>query len=224
MNVVSATEAMIERLRSEGVLRSRTVEDALRFVPRHLFFDGVTLDAAYAETAVTVKVDADGTALSSASQPAIVAAMLELTKLEPGHRVLEVGGGTGYNAALLSRIVGSGGLVVTIELEDDLAVAARSRLADQGFLNVQVVAGDGAQGYPEAAPYDRIIVTTGAAMVAPAWVDQLGEDGRLVTPVVDSGGIGMIHCYVKRASDLEQIATMPCGFLPMRSAKQLDIP
>lgn len=178
--------------------------------------DGANLDTAYAETAVTVKVDEAGTPLSSASQPAIVAEMLEMSKLEAGHRVLEVGGGTGYNAALLSRIVGPEGLVVTIELEDDLATAARSRLVEQGFGDIQVVAGDGAKGYPEAAPYDRVIVTTGPTKVAPAWFDQLGEGGRLVTPVVDLTAIGMIHCYVKHGSQLEEIVTRPCGFLPMR--------
>lgn len=143
--------------------------------------------------------------------------MLELTQLESDHRVLEVGTGTGYNAALLSRIVGPDGLVVTIELEEDLALTARSRLADQGFGDVHVVTGDGAGGYPPAAPYDRVIVTTGAAMVAPAWVEQLGEGGRLVTPVVDSAGIGMIHCYVKQGSELDEVGTRPCGFLPMRA-------
>ncbi|MEM7323482.1 MAG: protein-L-isoaspartate O-methyltransferase [Actinomycetota bacterium] len=215
--VDTAASAMIERLRAEAVLTSASVEQAFRSVPRHLFVDGVSIAAAYAETAVVVKVDRSGTALSSISQPAIVAAMLELLQLERGHRVMEVGTGTGYNAALLSYLVGTSGLVVTIELEDDLVAAARLRLQRNGFHAVQIVAGDGAEGHATAAPYDRVIVTTGATEVAPAWVAQLDDGGRLVTPVVDSSGIGMIHCYVKRGSAVERIATQPCGFLPMRS-------
>ncbi len=187
-------------------------------VPRHRFIDGVTVEKAYANEAIMVKRDDAGTAISSASQPTIVAAMLELSGLQPGHRVLEIGTGTGYNAALLATIVGVGGLVVSIELDEDLADAARARLSDLGLDRVRVVTGDGAIGHPADEPFDAIVVTTGAPSVAPAWAAQLAVGGRLVVPVVGADGIGTISCLVKEADGLDEIATLPCGFLPMRSA------
>ena len=143
---------MVERLRTDGVLRASAVADALMEMPRHDFIDGVSIDAAYAEAAVPVKHTPDGTAISSVSQPAIVAAMLELSELEPGHRVLEIGTGTGYNAALLASLVGSEGRVVTVELEEDLALAARERLRQHDLVHVDVVIADGAAGYRTVLP------------------------------------------------------------------------
>jgi protein-L-isoaspartate(D-aspartate) O-methyltransferase len=207
---------MVDRLRAAGRVASATVERALMTVPRHHYVEGGSPQDAYAETAIMVKHAPDGTAISSASQPAIVAAMLELCHLEPGHRVLEVGTGTGYNAALMASIVGTTGRVATVELEDDLAEAAQERLQNHGFGQVEVVVGDGALGHPEGAPYERIVVTTGAPEVASAWHDQLVEGGRLVVPVVDPSGIGNIRCLVKQDGQLNEIARMPCGFLPMR--------
>jgi len=216
-NPVDALVAMVERLQAEGVLESPAVVEALSTVRRHDFINGASVETAYAETAVNVKMTDNGIAISSVSQPRIVGAMLELLCVEPGHSVLEVGAGSGYNAALLSSMVGPRGLVVTVELEADLALAAEERLRRYGFTNVEVVNGDGAAGHPRAAPYDRVIVTTGARSIARAWADQLREGGRLVTPVVNSNGIGLIHCLQKRDSQLEEVVTMPCGFLPMRS-------
>lgn len=215
---VDARNAMIACLRSDGVLRSPSVEDALRRVPRHRFVDEANVESAYADIAIPTKTDELGTAISSLSQPTIVAAMLELSQLKTGHRVLEIGAGTGYNAALLSYITGTEGLVVSVELENDLAVAARQRLRSLGFSRVNLVTGDGASGHLASAPYDRIIVTTGAPRIASAWLDQLNEVGRLVVPVVNSDGIGTIRCLVRRGTKLEEEETMPCGFLPMRTS------
>ncbi len=185
-------------------------------VPRHHFIDGVSIEEAYADNAIVVKRDDAGTAISSASQPTIVAAMLELSGLQPGHRVLEIGTGTGYNAALLATIVGVRGLVSSIELDDDLAEAARSRLSNLGLDRVDVVTGDGAAGRPSDQPFDAVVVTTGAPRIEPAWIEQLAVGGRLVVPVVGADGIGEISCLAKRADALDEIATLPCGFLPMR--------
>ena len=208
---------MIARLRLEGALRTPVVQRALETVPRHRFVEAVSPEMAYADIAVTVKTNEAGTAISSASQPTIVAAMLELSDLGPGHGVLEIGTGTGYNAALLASIVGAEGRVVTVELDDDLAVAARERLHELDFADVEVVTGDGAAGHLQGAPYDRIIVTTGAPRIAGAWVDQLRDGGRLVVPVVNSDGVGKIHCLVRQGAGLEEVTSMPCGFLPMRT-------
>ncbi|MCP4964586.1 MAG: protein-L-isoaspartate O-methyltransferase [bacterium] len=212
-----ARAAMVERLSSEGAVYTSAVARALESVPRHRFVEGVGPEAAYDEVAITVKTNGDGVAISSASQPTIVAAMLELSELEPGHVVLEIGTGTGYNTALLASIVGAEGTVVTVELEDDLGVAARKRLRELDIGHVEFVMGDGAAGHPQRAPYDRIIVTTGAPEIAATWVDQLRDGGRLIVPVVNSGGVGRIRCLVRHGAGLEEITSMPCGFLPMRT-------
>ena len=216
-----ARAAMVGRLQAEGALTTSTVARAMINVPRHRFIEGVSVHAAYADTAVPVKHTRDGTAISSASQPAIVAAMLELSDLAPGQRVLEIGTGTGYNAALLASLVGADGRIVTVELDEDLALAARERLrqldlAQVDLARVDVVIADGAAGYPEAAPYDRIIVTTGAPELADAWRQQVRIDGRVVVPIVNADGVGRVRCLVKVNDELVETASMACGFLPMR--------
>jgi protein-L-isoaspartate(D-aspartate) O-methyltransferase len=119
---------------------------------------------------------------SSASQPSLVAEMLDALDVRPGHTVLEIGTGTGWNAALLSRRVGVAGRVVTIEVDPQLAEQARRALADAGYEPL-VVTGDGLVGYTQLAPFDRVIATASVREVVPAaWLDQLKPGGRLVTP------------------------------------------
>jgi protein-L-isoaspartate(D-aspartate) O-methyltransferase len=211
---------MVDGLGERGALTDVRVEQALRAVPRHRFLPGVALAEAYADHAVVVKRAGGGTPLSSASQPAMVAAMLEALQVGPGHRVLEVGAGTGYNAALLAALVVPGGEVVTVELEADLADRAAAALAETGVERVQVVRGDGAEGYPPGAPYDRVIVTAGAAAVSTAWPEQLVDGGRLVVPVVGADGVGSVLVLDKVGPELVRRSEIPCGFLPMRARPQ----
>src|SRR5436309_303930 len=138
---------MVDALRESGRVRSAAVEEAFRSVPRHLFLPGLAVADAYADEAVAVQFTA-GVATSSASQPSMMAIMLEQLDLRPGHQVLEIGAGTGYNAALMSLIVGSRGRVVTIDIDEDIVQSARSHLATAGCGNVQVICSDGALGYP----------------------------------------------------------------------------
>src|SRR5260370_1798721 len=112
-----------------------------------------------------------------------MAIMLEQLALQPGQRVLEIGAGTGYNAALIAQIVGKSGQVVTVDIDEDVASSARQQLAAAGFDRVDVHCADGGFGYPEAAPYDRIILTASAWDIAPAWFKQLSPAGRLVLPL-----------------------------------------
>ncbi|WP_369974880.1 methyltransferase domain-containing protein [Thermobifida halotolerans] len=175
---------MVDRLCADGVVRSAAVEAALRRVPRHLFVPGTSLEEAYADEAVHTKHDpATGVSVSAASQPRIVAMMLEQLQAAPGMRVLELGAGTGYNAALLAALVGPEGRVTTVDVDDDLVTGARDHLAAAGAPNVEVVLGDGALGHPDSAPYDRIIATVGAYEVPTAWLEQLAPGGRLVVPL-----------------------------------------
>src|SRR5262249_35642587 len=134
--------ALVDGLRRDGALHSAAVEAAFRAVPRHLFLPGLPLDVIYRDDAIVTKRE-EGRGVSSSSQPAMMAIMLEQLDLRPGHRVLEIGAGTGYNAALMAHIVGEQGRVTTLDIDEDLAAAAAAHLNRAGFERVRVVCGDG---------------------------------------------------------------------------------
>lgn len=207
---------MVVRLKGSGVLVTTAVVAAMEQIPRELFAPHVDIRSAYADRALPTKFADDGTPISSVSQPTIVAAMLEQLQVSLGNHVLEIGTGTGYNAALLATLAG-GRCVASVELEPDLAEQANELLSRLG-LDVQIVVGDGRRGYEVSAPYDRIVVTTGARDVASAWTAQLREGGRLVVPIVDEDGIGCIEVFEKLNEVLLRRAAIPCGFLPIRFA------
>jgi protein-L-isoaspartate(D-aspartate) O-methyltransferase len=208
---------MVDALRGSGRVRSAAVEEAFRSVPRHLFLPGLAVADAYADEAVAVQFT-EGVATSSASQPSMMAIMLEQLDLRPGHRVLEIGAGTGYNAALISRIVGPAGSVTSVDIDEDLVDRAAVHLASAGVHGVDLVAADGADGYPTGAPYDRIVLTVGSDDVQPAWVDQLALGGRLLLPLavrgsqlsvaLDLGADGVLRCDSVRS----------CAFIRLRGA------
>ena len=159
--------ALIAQLEREGALHDPAVRTAMLAVPRHLFLPNEPLERAYANDAIATKF-ADGVSISSASQPAIVALMLEQLALAPGMNVLEIGAGTGYNAALMRTLVGPAGQVTTVDIDADITDAAREHLAAIGITDVAVITADGAAGYAPNAPYDRIILTVNAGDIAPA--------------------------------------------------------
>jgi protein-L-isoaspartate(D-aspartate) O-methyltransferase len=178
--------AMVDAWAPRGMLSER-VEQAMRAVPRERFLPGVPLEDAYTDDIVTTHRDADGTVLSCTTMPSCVAGMLEQLDVRPGHRVLEIGAGTGINAALLAQLAGPSGHVTTIEILSDAADQARRHLADAGYENGRVICGDGALGYAQDAPYDRVIVTAGAWDIPPAWTRQATSDARMVIPLRISG-------------------------------------
>jgi protein-L-isoaspartate(D-aspartate) O-methyltransferase len=135
---------LIDRLRDQGTVRTARVEAAMRAIPRHLFVPAVSVKDAYTDDPVYTKHDGAGASISAASQPSIVAMMLEQLQVEPGHRVIEIGAGTGYNAGLLAYLAGDDGHVTTIDVDDDIVEGARTGLAAAGIWNVRVVLGDGA--------------------------------------------------------------------------------
>ncbi|MBB5933117.1 methyltransferase, FxLD system [Streptomyces zagrosensis] len=208
--------ALVDKIRESGYARTPAVETALRTVPRHLFVPDATLEDAYANTVVDVKFDTDGTSISCASQPQIVAIMLDQLEVQPGERVLELGAGTGYNAALLAHLVGETGHVTTIDVDDDLVEGARAHLAAAGFTNVEALTRDGAIGHAEGAPYDRIIATVGAHGVPHAWIDQLAPGGRLVVPQRLKGSVSRSIAYEQRDGRWTSVSSKMNTFMPLR--------
>jgi protein-L-isoaspartate(D-aspartate) O-methyltransferase len=210
-----ARMAMVDRLRGYRLAGSPSVEAAMRAVPRHVFVPGVSLKQAYASGVIVTHRDADGVAVSSASAPGAVAGMLDQLDVRPGHRVLEIGAGTGYNAALVAYLAGPAGAVTTIDIDEDVAAGARRGLVAAGYPDVSVICGDGALGYERHAPYDRIIITAGAWDLPPAWSEQLTPGGGLVVPLRMRGLTRSIAferqdgCW--RSRSIEEL-----GFVPMR--------
>jgi protein-L-isoaspartate(D-aspartate) O-methyltransferase len=221
-DVAEATEyhrALIDRLVQDGQIRSPAVEAAFRALPRHHFLPGLPLERVYRDEAIPTH-ERDGVPISSSSQPAAMAIMLEQLDVRPGHRVLEIGAGTGYNAALLATLVGITGRVVTVDLDQPIVEEARAHLAAAGVEGVEVVQGDGWEGYPPGAPYDRIELTVGVWDVAPAWVEQLAPGGRLLLPLWLRGV--QLSVALERTTDesgqehLSSVSASNCAFMRLR--------
>jgi protein-L-isoaspartate(D-aspartate) O-methyltransferase len=207
--------ALVDELRAKGSVRSAAVEAAMRTVPRHVFLPGVPLERAYANDAVVTKSASDGSSLSLASQPGVVAMMLEQLEVRAGDRVLEIGAGTGYNAALLACLAGAGGRVTTVDLDEDITDAARRNLAAAGYERVRVVCGDGEFGAEDDAPFDRLTATVSAWDLPPSWLDQLSGNGRIVVPLRLRGLIRSV-AFERVGGHLVSRSVEPVGFVPMR--------
>jgi protein-L-isoaspartate(D-aspartate) O-methyltransferase len=165
-------DALVSSL--EPVVRSEHVLEAMRRVPRHLFAPNLPLARAYDDSPQPIGHD------QTISQPSVVAIMTEALELRGGERVLEIGTGSGYQAAVLSVLANE---VRSIEIVPELGEAARKRLTDLGYANVYVRIGDGYRGWPEHAPFDRILLTAAPDEIPKALLDQLAEGGVLVAPV-----------------------------------------
>lgn len=208
-------QTLVDNLKDRGHIQTPKVEAAFRAVLRHHFLPGTPPEEVYSDRAIMAKQDQNGQWISSSSQPAIMAIMLEQLDLQPGHRVLEIGAGTGYNAALMAHLVGETGQVVAVDIDEDLVEGAREHLAAASFGQVQVVRADGGYGYPKTAPFDRIILTVGAPDIAPAWWEQLKPEGRLVLPLMLKGPMKSV-AFKKADDHLASISVKQCGFMQLR--------
>lgn len=220
---IAADEAHADRLRRSMVdqLRQKLpdadrVMRAMLAVPRHRFVPEATFEDAYrVHGTVVTKRDQDGAPVSSASAPWVVAFMLAQADLREGQRVLEVGAGTGYNAALLQELVGPEGRVVTVDIDAESVERAQAALADSGADAVEVVCVDGALGAEAGGLWDRIVVTTGPSDIAPTWAEQLAEGGLLVVPL-RWRGIWRGLTLRKTGARLVAESVEMYGFIPMQ--------
>jgi protein-L-isoaspartate(D-aspartate) O-methyltransferase len=213
---------LIAYLLETGVLRDSRVRDAFAATPRHLFLPDLALDDVYQDAAIPTKRGAGGHAISSSSQPAIMAIMLEQLRVELGQRVLEIGAGTGYNAALLAHLAEPGGFVVSVDYEEDICADARRHLATAGAEGVRVEQADGAGGWPESSPYDRIELTVGADDVTRAWFEQLAAGGRLVVPLQLAGPLQLSVGFRREPDRLVSDTVTYCGFMPLRGEAHFE--
>jgi protein-L-isoaspartate(D-aspartate) O-methyltransferase len=202
---VARRDAMVRsQIERRGVSDPRVLA-AMRAVPRELFVAPHLAEAAYEDRALPIGSD------QTISQPYMVAVMTEALRLGPEARVLEVGTGSGYQAAVLSHLARH---VYTIERRADLAEQARARLAALGCENVHVLVGDGTEGAVDHAPFDGIVVTAGAPKVPEPLTAQLADGGRLVIPVGTAREQDLV-IIERRGNRLEQTAGEPCVFVPL---------
>ncbi|MGH3832944.1 MAG: methyltransferase, FxLD system [Pseudonocardiaceae bacterium] len=211
---------LVDELCEWEPFRLAAVEDAMRTVPRHVFLPGVPIEKAYSHGNAVTHRDSEGVAISSASAAGTVAGMLQQLEAGPGHRVLEIGAGTGYNAALLARLAGPQGEVTTVEIDAEVAEGARRNLTAAGYSGVRVICGDGEEGYPAAAPFDRIIVTAGAWDIPPAWLEQLAPGGRIVVPL-RIRGLTRLVALERHGASWRSVSVENDGFIPLRGAGHL---
>ncbi len=192
-----------EQIEGRGIRDARVLA-AMRWVPRHLFVPPAVAREAYGDHPLPIGHG------QTISQPYIVAFMTEAVGLKGGERVLEVGTGSGYQAAVLARMTAE---VYTIEIVEPLGVEARDRLARFGYRGVEVRIGDGYAGWPEAAPFDAIVVTAAAPRVPEPLKAQLKDGGRLVIPVGDETQELMV--LTRRGDTFEERRVLPVRFVPM---------
>ena len=204
-----AREDLVDDLVRGGYVRSATVERAFRAVPRERFVTPDQRRRAYVDTPLPIPAG------QTISAPSMIAIMLEEADLGPGLRVLDVGTGSGYNAALLAAIVGPEG-VVSIERHPELVTFAKENLAAAGFGGVTVVEGDGTLGHAPRAPYDRIVVTAGAPRIARSWVRQTKLGGRILAPLGRSTFSQVLVIATKTGADtVAERKGTPCAFVPL---------
>jgi protein-L-isoaspartate(D-aspartate) O-methyltransferase len=210
----------IERMEFQLALRRRGISDkavlrAMDEVPREHFVGGADAARAYADQALPIACG------QTISQPYVVAYMTEQLELAPKHRVLEIGTGSGYQAAVLSRIARE---VVSVERYRTLAEAARIRFTTLGYDNITVITGDGFAGEPDLSPYDRIMVTAAAEQIPPALIAQLADDGKMVLPLGPRHGPHFIVKLSKQPDgEIVREQLIAVRFVPLLPGQALEL-
>ncbi len=204
-------EQMVETQLKSRDIRNERVLEAMKKVPRHLFMPASVRQYAYVDSPVPIGQR------QTISQPYIVALMTQTVDPKPGDRSLEVGTGSGYQAAVLGELVQE---VYTIEIIPDLAERAEKALAELGYDNVEVRQGDGYQGWPEKAPFDIILITAAPEEIPQPLIDQLAEGGRLVVPVGPQGEVQTLTLVTKEKGEVKRAYITDVRFVPMTGEVQ----
>lgn len=208
---------LVNVLKKKNSFKSKQVENAFLSVPRHLFLPGIELENVYSDKPIVTKWKGRKAEipLSSSTQPAAMAIMLEQLGLKKGISVLEIGAGTGFNAALMAEIVGKKGQVVSVDIDKEICSTAKKNLNSAGYGNVKVVCKDGFSGYKPCAPYDRIIITVGSWDVSLKWFQQLKSGGILVAPLITKFD-QMTIAFKKKNNHLDSVSVSGCKFMGFR--------
>jgi protein-L-isoaspartate(D-aspartate) O-methyltransferase len=212
-------ERMIEAIIAHSEHLPRTIE-AMRAVPRHGFLHAINPDITMQDAydpdlaVITLKDPGTGATLSCSSVPTLVATMLDQADVQPGDNVLEIGSATGINAAYLAYLAGPDGRVTTLDVDAWVTEGTRKALDANGFERVHVVTRDGALGFDDRAPYDKIVVTVGAWDLGTAWWNQLAQGGRIVVPLRWRGQTRSL-ALVRDGDNLRSESVVLCGFVPM---------
>lgn len=201
-----ARERMVSTQIEARNIKDESVLDAMRTVPRHLFVPEEYLNQAYADHPLPIGYG------QTISQPYIVALMTEILELSPGERVLEIGTGSGYQAAILADLNVD---VYTVEIIPQLAAQAAERFKNQGYSNIQVSNADGYFGWEEFAPYDAIIVTAAPDHLPQPLINQLSEGGRLVIPIGPIGAVQTLWLFEKIGGEPKAMNLGPVRFVPL---------
>ncbi len=212
---MSALENLLHHIKNKYPAISPSVLEAFKQTPRHLFIKrSYPMDEMYQDYPLEIYCDEDF--ISTISQPSFVLLMIDLLKLEKNHKVLEVGAGSGWNAALMSKLCAK---VVAIEIIPALAKETRANLSALGFSNVKVIGGDAAFGDPAEAPFDRIIFTAGATDLPKALFYQLKENGVLLF-VLKTSSVDLLLVMRKKGEELIEEKRILCSFVPMKGEKR----
>jgi protein-L-isoaspartate(D-aspartate) O-methyltransferase len=216
-------QRLVEELTGKGLLGNPRLRAAFQAVRREHFLPGMDLDRVYRDAAVTIQAGPGGAVTSSSSQPRIMALMLAQLDPQPGDHVLEIGTGTGYNAALLAHLVGPNGQVTTIDIDPAITQTTRANLAGAGLgatqaaAEVEVRTADGWLGAADRAPFDRIQVTVGVWDLAPAWTAQLASTGTLVAPLWLRAGVHVTAAFARLGEGrLRSRHVAGCDFVRLR--------
>jgi protein-L-isoaspartate(D-aspartate) O-methyltransferase len=204
LNPEVACEKLIKKLHSKGIT-DRRVLDAFRKVPRHLFVDGALFDQAYDDNALPIGLG------QTISQPYVVALMTQLLDIQDNEKILEIGTGSGFQAAILAQFTNR---VYTIERHRELGERSYKLLKKMGYVNIVYKTGDGTKGWPQHTPFNKIIVTAGAPAVPQDLIKQLADNGKLLIPAGDRG-VQELELYHKKGDTIEKSTEGTVIFVPL---------
>ncbi len=203
-------DELVDSLIRKGYVESDTVEKAMRKVPRHEFVPKKVKGNAYRDAPQPI---GEGQTISA---PHMVAMMIENLDLKEGQKVLEVGGGMGYHAAVIAEVVGEEGRVYSIEYISSLVKSAQKRIKNAGYHNVKMIQGDGSSGYDDAAPYHRISVACGAPSIPSPLIDQLVLEGEILIPIGSKFFQKLIKATKKKENEIKKENLGGVRFVPLK--------